>query len=145
MAVTGGMVSFIAMSTTASSADFRERLGVEPTQSWELGDPARQADRERDHAAWILDRDLEVERETLDAGLLNLLRAFEGRETDLDDLRAQYDMFVQCYGSSDSTQGGFVLGATVMRRMAALGLDLVCTIYLENEAPERAFGMRAND
>jgi hypothetical protein len=92
----------------------------------------------RDHAAWILDRDLEVEDQSLDTGLLQLLAVFNGHQADLQALSAHYDMYVRCYASSDSTQGGFVLGATVMRLMGQLGLDLLCTIHLEDDTTEQS-------
>jgi hypothetical protein len=47
---------------------------------------------------------------------LKLLATFDGHEADVLDLSADYDMYVTCYASSDSTQGGFVLGSTVTRR-----------------------------
>lgn len=137
MAVTGGKASFVAKSKTASAADFGRRIGVQSSRAWELGDPARQPAGKRDHAAWILDLDLEVDGQSIDAGLLQLLAIFEGHETEIRALSADYDMYVQCYASSDSTQGGFVLGSTVMRRMGQIGLDLLCTIYLDDDKSEQ--------
>jgi len=137
MAVSGGRVSFVARSRTASAAEFTRRLGLQPSQSWELGERSRLSDSDRDHAAWIVDRDLEVEEQSLDAGLLRLLAIFDGREADLAELSHEYEMSVHCYGASDSTQGGFVMGSQVMRRMGELGLDLLCTIYLEEAAREQ--------
>jgi hypothetical protein len=133
VAVTGGKASFVAKSQTASAADFGRRIGVQASRAWELGDPGREPASKRDHAAWILDRDLEVEDQSLDVGLLQLLALFDGHEAEIKALGADYDMYVQCYASSDSTQGGFVLGSTVMRRMGQLGLDLLCTVYLADE------------
>ena len=138
MAITGGTASFVANSKTASAADFGRRMGVQASRTWELGDPTRQPNRERDHAAWVLDRGLGVEDQSLDTGLLQLLAVFDGHEADLLALSAHYDMYVQCHASSDSAQGGFVLGATVMRLMGQLGLDLHCTIFLEDDTTEQS-------
>jgi hypothetical protein len=138
VAVTGGKASFVAKSTTASAANFGRQIGMQASQTWELGDPGRRPGSDRDQAAWILDRDLEVDGQSLDAGLLQLLAVFDGREAELQALSADYDMYVQCYASSDSTQGGFVLGSTVMRRMGELGLDLLCTVYLDVDTSEQS-------
>jgi hypothetical protein len=138
VAVSTGKASFVAKSKTASAANFGRQIGVPASQTWELGDPARRPGANRDHAAWILDRDLEVEDQSLDAGLLQLLAVFDGHEADLEALSADYDMHVQCYASSDSAQGGFVFGSTVMHRLGQLGLDLLCTVLPRRRHAEAA-------
>jgi hypothetical protein len=138
VAVTGGKASFVAKSTTASAAHFGREIGVQATQTWEMDDPGQRPGSNRDHAAWIVDRDLEVEGESLDAGLHQLLAVFHGHEAEIQALSAAYDMYVQCYASSDSTQGGFILGPAVMRRMGELGLDLLCTVYIDGGTSEQS-------
>jgi hypothetical protein len=134
MVVADGLASFIARSSTESSASFTARLGLVPTQSWEIGDAVGNGRSGRTHvdAGWVLDAELPGEAEPLDAALASLLRQFDGREAALDELRRTFQMHVRCYGSSDSEQGGFWLSAGVIRQLGRLGVEFFCTVYLEN-------------
>lgn len=134
MAVAGGTVWFHAYSSTKTAAYFSERIGVHPTDAVEIGDLVGKGRSGRRHkeAIWSLERECSADaREPLDDALLPLLSQFDGREVILDELRSDFDLRVQCYGSSNSTQGGFWLGVPVLQRLGRLGVDLICTVYLD--------------
>lgn len=137
VAVSGGSVYFHATSTTMTAAQFSERIGIEPTHAAEIGDLVGNSrfGRRYEFAIWTLERDLDDGAlEPLDDALLSLLSTFDGREAVLDELRTAFDFRVQCWGSSDSPQGGFWLSPQVLQRLGQLGADLICTVYLD-EAP----------
>lgn len=134
MAVAGGNVSFHAYSSTRTAAYFAERIGVRPTRVAEIGDPVGKGIYGRRHqdAIWTLEVECpEDALEPLDAALLTLLSQFDGLEEVLDELRADFDLRVRCYGQSNSVQGGFWLGVPVLQRLGRLGVDFVCTVYLD--------------
>lgn len=134
MAVAGGNVSFHAYSSTRTAAYFAERVGVRPTRVAEIGDPMGRGTSGRRHqdAIWTLELECpERAIEPLDDALMTLLSHFDGLEDVLDELRSEFDLRVRCYGSSDSTQGGFWLGVPVLQRLGRLGVDFVCTVYLD--------------
>lgn len=134
MAVAGGTVWFHAYSSTKTASYFSERIGIRPTQLVEIGDPIGNGRSGRRHqeAIWTLERECsDNAREPLDEALLPLLSQFDGREDVLDELRSDFELRVQCYGSSNSVQGGFWLGVPVLQRLGRLGVDFICTVYLD--------------
>ncbi|WP_223622937.1 hypothetical protein [Microbacterium sp. EST19A] len=59
----------------------------------------------------------------------------EGKADVLSALRPACDTVISWYGSSDSSQGGFVMDAELLAGLAALGCVLVGTTYLSDEEP----------
>lgn len=134
MSVTGGTVSFSAVSSTRTAASFAARIGVPATGLAEIGElrgNGRHGYRHQ-NAVWWLAQDCPDDAiEPLNDALLQLLAHFDGREDALDELRPHWDLRVQCHGSSDSVQGGFWLDRPVLRQLGKLGVDFICTVYLE--------------
>lgn len=60
-----------------------------------------------------------------------MLTQFDGLDDVLDDLRSDFELRIQCYGSSNSPQGGFWLGVPALQRLGRLGVDFICTVYLD--------------
>lgn len=129
-------IAFVARSATRTAAWFGERIGLAPTSSWEVGDLVGNGATGRRHAAagWELDRELADDQEPLNAALLALLGAFDGREDQLGELRESFELELWCYVSADSTQGGFWLSSEVTTRLGRLGLPFFCTVYLDEQA-----------
>lgn len=130
-------MSFNATSTTMTAAQFAARTGIEPSHMAEIGDLVGngRSGRRYEFAIWTLERDCADDaREPLDEALSLLLSTFDGRETVLDEFRAAFDLRVQCSGSSDSSQGGFWLSPQVLQRLGRLGVDFICTVYLDENS-----------
>ncbi len=134
MSVAGGMVSFSAVSSTKTAAYFAERIGVQPTGLAEIGDLKGNGRFGHRHqvAIWWLEQDCSDDAiEPLNDALLQLLSRFDDARDVLEELRSDYQLRVQCHGSSDSEQGGLWLGVPVLQRLSRLGVDFTCTVYLE--------------
>lgn len=72
-------------------------------------------------AIWLLDQDCSDDAsEPLNDALLQLLSRFDDAQDVLEELRADYELRVQCHGSSNSEQGGFWLGVPVLQRLSRL-------------------------
>ncbi|MBM7789454.1 DUF4279 domain-containing protein [Tenggerimyces flavus] len=136
MAVAEGLVTFVAKSATRTAAWFGEWIGLVPTRSWEIGDLVGNGftGRRHDGAGWELERELADGPEPLNAALLDLLSAFNGREDRLRELRENFELELWCYVSSDSTQGGFWLSPEATGCLGRLGLPFFCTVYLDDPA-----------
>ena len=138
MSVVDGRVSFEALGTVETAAYVTERLGLAPTKAAEIGDLVGRGPTGRRYevSLWSLDQYFDREGlEPLDRALSCLLAAFDGKEAVLDELSRSFEMRVRCYGSSDSTQGGFWLSADVMDRLGRLGrfgVSFYCTVYLDD-------------
>lgn len=135
MSVAGGTVSLSAVSTTRTAASFAERIGLPGTTCAEIGDlrgNGRSGFRHQT-ALWALDLDCpDGAVEPLNEALRQLLAQFDGREDILHELRPHWDLRVQCWGSSNSVQGGFWLDRPVLQGLARLGVDFICTVYLDD-------------
>lgn len=133
MSVTEGSVWFEALSTERTAAFFTERTGLQPIDAREIGDPVGngRSGRRMKFALWSLERECPDSLSPLDDALASLLQMFDGLEPRLDDLRDAFELRVRCYGSSNSSQGGFWLGSDVLRRLGRPGVDFHCTVYLE--------------
>ncbi len=129
-------MSFHATSRTMTATQFSECIGIEPTYIAEIGDLVGNGrfGRRHEFAVWTLERDCNKEaREPLDEALGSLLSMFDGRDTVLEELCAAFELRVQCWGSSDSSQGGFWLSTQVLQQLGRLGADFICTVYLAED------------
>lgn len=81
--------------------------------------------------ASILDRDVEVEDQSPNAGTLPLLAIFDRHEADLQPPGEDDDMYVQCYAS---TQGGFVQPYELVLTRPLVGR---CLTICPNRWPQR--------
>lgn len=142
LAVVDGRVSFEALGTALTAAHFTERVGVTPTKAAEIGDIVGRGigGRRYEVALWSLNRAFDGDGlEPLDQALSCLLAAFDGKEAVLDELSRSFELRIRCYGSSDSTQGGFWLSADVMDRLGRLGrlgVSFYCTVHLDAGTPD---------
>jgi hypothetical protein len=58
-------------------------------------------------------------------GFHGLAAALEGKEDLLEEIRASYSMSIWWYGISDSDQPGFYFTMDALRRISALGCDVM--------------------
>ena len=102
--------SLLITSETHTSAEVTRVLGIEPSRSWEVGDPrgkARDGRPQRYHtrSGWQISAS-EGERGSVN-GFMGLAAALEGKEHLLAELRQNYEMSIWWDGLSDSEQPGF--------------------------------------
>ena len=108
-------------------------LGIEPSRSWEVGDPrgkARDGRPQRYHtrSGWQISAS-EGERGSVN-GFMGIAAALEGKEHLLAELRQNYEMSIWWDGLSDSEQPGFYFTIEALRRIADLGCDVMASAEL---------------
>jgi heme-degrading monooxygenase HmoA len=133
-------------SVTRSAADISRALGVEPTESHEIGSP-RRAPRSDAHGGilhtvwenshWSIDAPPPNGDEEPDSfSCLMRLAGILGDKVDvLARLREDCETVIWYSGRSDSSQGGFVFPADVLLAIARLGCELCGTAYLSDGHP----------
>ncbi|GHH60822.1 DUF4279 domain-containing protein [Lentzea cavernae] len=123
--------SLRVFSETLTLADLVASLG-EPTRSYDVGDPVspRRPDGPRRAVShWAL-RSRAQPTSPLDEHLSELVVFVEAHSREIEALRdkAEIDVFCGVFAGDDA-QGGFTLTADLMRRLAALGLDVGFDLY----------------
>ncbi|MEV4735785.1 MULTISPECIES: DUF4279 domain-containing protein [unclassified Microbacterium] len=123
-------------------------LGLEPTRSGDKGDltPAGRAGRNLapeylryPRAFWSLgaiDREPSAEDRTGFSALRELVEILAPVADALAVLREGGETIIWWSGDSDSTQGGFVLEADLITRLAALGCHVYGTAFLSEDADD---------
>lgn len=122
--------SLRVFSDSLPLADLVAALG-DPTESYDVGDqvsPRNPAGR-RTNAYWSLTSRAQRTR-PLDEHIAELVTFAEARNRELEALgdKVQIDVFCGVFAGDDA-QGGFTLGADLMRRLNALHLDVSFDLY----------------
>jgi Domain of unknown function (DUF4279) len=125
-----GYVSLRITKLGMSAAEVTARLGVTPTYSHEIGDVFGRGDQRRSQAMWCLSTKADGPGR-LDDHLTRLLDLVEPRRSIIIELanegcRMDWFCFVSVQGQG---QGGVTLGAELLRRLAALPIELDFDIY----------------
>lgn len=111
-----------------SAADVTVRLGICPTYSHEVGDAFGRGDQRRKQAMWCLSTEADG-RGRLDDHLARLLVQIEPKLAIIEDLANEgYTMDWFCFVSVEG-QGGVMLGVDLLRRLAALPIEVDLDIY----------------
>ena len=125
------LASLHIISTTMGTADITRMLNAEPTGAFEQGTPINSRNPGgplRPDSAWILDSGL-TEWEPLEAKVMKLLEFCEQNRSATGELARRCEFALVCAFAADNGQGSFFLEATVMRRLAAIPLDLELHLY----------------
>ncbi|WP_341947187.1 DUF4279 domain-containing protein [Microbacterium sp. LWH11-1.2] len=143
--ITDGRATLSIYSTEMTAVEITTALGIVPSKTYEQGDltPSGRAGRllkpqylTYQQAGWHLDAPDSVDDPDAFRSLRALVRSIERKAEVLRTLRPACDTVIRWYGSSDSSQGGFVMDAELLVGLAALGCDLVGTAYLSSAEPE---------
>jgi hypothetical protein len=153
MTVIDGMATLVVSSPNHPAYYVTEVLGIEPDWSAEKGDVRPRADtgtetirrRVYDTSMWVLEVDsntgtkMSVSDDDSKgfATLQVLADRLLGRGTALAKVRADYRVELTWYGTAGGSQAGFVLPSGLLADLAELGLDLNCTVYGQDDVPER--------
>ena len=120
------LASLHIISTTMGTADITRMLNAEPTGTYERDapiNPLNPGGPLRPDSAWILDSGL-PEWQPLEAKVMRLLEFCEQNRSAMGELARRCEFALVCAVAADNGQGSFFLEATVMRRLAAIPLDL---------------------
>jgi hypothetical protein len=96
--------------------------------------PLRHTGRRPEYATWTLAVDTTEDLEPFDAALTRLLGILQPVKEQLGRIRPFCDFRLVCFGSSDSTQGGFWLSPECLAGLGWLGADVLFTVYLDESA-----------
>ena len=80
---------------------------------------------------WALIRDYADGPNPLNDAVLSLLSESDDLDQQVNALHEEFEIRVRCWGASDSERGGFWLSSEVTRRLAQLGMEVHCTVYIE--------------
>ena len=127
-----------------TAAAVTSALGMEPTSSYEFGDPISSKSpalrgKVRANSYWNYQMDRTVESEEDPHGmesLVKLAELFEPKAAELARLSTTYLIRVWMFGASDSTQAGFVIGPETMRRLGLLSASFTGDIYMSEYITE---------
>lgn len=112
-----------------SAAAVTARLGIEPTYAHEVGDAFGRGDQRRKQAMWSLSTQADGPGR-LDEHLARLLDRVEPKRSIIEDLANEgHTMDWFCFVGVEGGQGGVVLGIDLLRRLAALPVELDLDIY----------------
>ena len=113
-----------------------ERLGIEPSQSFEVGDPFSRGTRSRTHSLWSLESSRSKAGDDLEGHLRELLDLMLPLREPLSGLAAEgYDMDWWCFIGEEGGQGGVTLSDSLLRDLAVLPVSLSLDIYA-GEGPD---------
>jgi hypothetical protein len=103
-------------------------MGVEPTKAWRKGEPTGKGRGIQTHNRWVLKSTLPL-AEPIEAHLENLLSQLESRGEAVADLRTRFEARLAVAAYWQEVNPSFSLSASVVERVAALGLELDFDLY----------------
>ncbi|MBT2494700.1 DUF4279 domain-containing protein [Microbacterium sp. ISL-59] len=146
--IRGNRASLSIHSDTKTVAEISAILGLEPTHWGDKGDltPAGRAGRNyapehltHQRTFWSLTENVDepsVDDQTGFSALRALVARLEPNAQALMELRQGGETRLWWSGDSDSTQGGFVLEADLLRYLSKLGCDVFGTAFLTEDEDE---------
>ena len=133
MAVIRSRAALSAQHESLTAAHVSEVLGVEPTESFEVGDGFAGGTRTRDHSHWALDSPVDGDLETQLRALLN---RFEPLHLALRDLRDEgYRLTWTCYCEEGDGDGAITLSAGLINDLGTFPADLWIDAFADTEPP----------
>jgi Domain of unknown function (DUF4279) len=119
-----------------SARHVTDRLGIEPTTSFEHGDPYVRGTKLRTQSGWDLASDLPDDGGDLERHLRTLVDRLLPLRDIVEDLAVEgYRMKWSCFISEENGQGGFDLSHALVRDLALLPVDVWFDLYVE-DGPE---------
>ena len=106
------------------------RLGIEPSDSFEVGDSFSRGTRPRTHSSWSLDSTVSKDGDDLEGHLRELLDVLLPLREPLANLATEgYTMNWWCFIGEEDGQGGVTLSDALLRDLAVLPASLALDIY----------------
>ncbi len=134
MAVTRTRAALSVQHERLGAAQVTATLGLEPTDSFEVGDAYARDTLTRDHSHWSL------ESPSTDAAVGAQLRALydviSSRHQALESLVAQgFTLTWTCFVAEDAGDGAVLLEVSLLRDLATLPIDLWVDSFADGEQP----------
>jgi len=104
------------------AAHVSEVLGIEPTESFEIGDQFARGSRVRSHSHWALDSPADGDLETQLRALLDRLSPLHRARRELSS--DGYRLTWTCYVEDHDGDGSFTLSAPLLNDLGSLPVDL---------------------
>ena len=121
MAVIRTRAALAVQHDSLGAANVSEVLGIEPTESFEIGDPFAQGTRAREHSHWALDSTADGDLETQLRALIDRLGPLH---IALRDLRRDgYRLTWTCY-VEEHDEGAITLSAALLNDLGTFPADL---------------------
>lgn len=127
--------AYLAVVGTGDADLVTQHFGVNPTKAWSIGQ-VRPRGGNYPASRWSHERP-EFENEMLDEALGAVIVFIESRQLDVANLPGDFEAYIQCVGYHKERSPGFHLSASLIQRLAALGVavdfDLYCSAGLTDE------------
>jgi hypothetical protein len=137
VAVTRVYASLVVQHERLTARAVTERLGLEPSESFELGDAFSQGTRSRTHSSWSLNSTLSRDGDDLEGHLRELVDRLLPLQEPLSSLASEgYRMDWWCFIGEDEGQGGVTLSDRLLRDLAVLPVSLALDIYAGQQPDE---------
>jgi hypothetical protein len=109
-------------------AELSQRLGLEPTESWNAGDVVGRSQRPRKFNEWNL-RSRLPDSERLERHIVDVLEQVRGREDVLRAIADDCGIVMECVGYFYEYYPGFALESDLVRQLGACGFALDLDFY----------------
>jgi hypothetical protein len=137
MAVTRTRAALAVQHESLDAKHVTEVLGMEPTESFETGDPYARDSRRREHSYWALDSPADPDTASLDEQLRVLVGRLLPLRAQLQELRDEgYRLVWTCYVEECDGDGMVVLPSALLRDLGALPVDLGVESYADTPSAE---------
>jgi len=130
MAVIRSRAALSLQHESLAAARVSEVLGIEPSESFEIGDPFARGARVRDHSHWALDSPAEGDLESQLRALLNRLEPLHLALRDLHD--EGYRLTWTCY-VEEHDDGAITLSAALINDLGTFPADLWIDTFTDTE------------
>ncbi|MDA8435942.1 MAG: DUF4279 domain-containing protein [Actinomycetales bacterium] len=135
MAVTRTRAALALQHESLGAQHVTEVLGVQPTESFEVGDAYARDSRRRAHSHWALDSPADPDTAALHDQLRVLLDRLLPLRAQLERLRDEgYRLTWTCYVEECDGDGTVLLSSDLLRDLATLPVDLAVESYADAPA-----------
>jgi len=133
MAVIRSRAALTVQHDTLGAARVSEVLGIEPSESFEIGEAFARGTRARAHSHWALDSPADGDLESQLRALLNRLEPLHLALRDLHD--EGYRLTWTCYVEEHDGDGAITLSAALLNDLGTFPADLWLDAYADTEQP----------
>lgn len=116
-------------------ADITSMLGIDPTDSWNRGDPSKY-NPSRPDSGWCLHSPLARSNTNLGEHIDALLQVLSQRAGAVSDLSKRFETYLICVGKYDgSASPGLFISRESVALLASLGVAFDADLYFEETSP----------
>lgn len=116
--------------------DISKKLGLEPTDAWNKGDPSKYL-LQRKQSTWRYYSPLPRTEMFLDAHIKALINILAERREIIKELKKQYEAGISCVGYYKCANPGFHLDEDIIKDMASLNLSVDFDLYCLGESDKK--------